>query len=89
MTLVASVVMLIMQAVMTMMMPCARAAQQRHRAIEELLVGHRAVLVGIVLSLVVMAMLPGGMVLGALLALAGLWVYEDLWIRAGQSIPLS
>ena len=47
MTLVASVVMLIMQAVMTMMMPCARAAQQRHRAIEELLFGHRAVLVGI------------------------------------------
>jgi hypothetical protein len=29
------------------------------------------------------------MVIGALLALAGLWVYEDVWVRAGQSIPLS
>ncbi|PYN79999.1 MAG: 4Fe-4S ferredoxin [Candidatus Rokuibacteriota bacterium] len=28
-------------------------------------------------------------VLGALLALAGLWVWEDLWVRAGQSVPLS
>jgi protein-S-isoprenylcysteine O-methyltransferase Ste14 len=27
--------------------------------------------------------------LGALLALAGLWVWEDLWVRAGQSVPLS
>jgi Ni/Fe-hydrogenase subunit HybB-like protein len=26
---------------------------------------------------------------GALLALAGLWLYEDLWVRAGQAIPLS
>jgi formate-dependent nitrite reductase membrane component NrfD len=25
----------------------------------------------------------------AVLALAGLWLYEDLWIRAGQSVPLS
>jgi formate-dependent nitrite reductase membrane component NrfD len=25
----------------------------------------------------------------ALLALAGLWIYEDLWIKAGQSVPLS
>ncbi len=28
-------------------------------------------------------------VLGALLALAGLWLWEDLWVKAGQSIPLS
>ena len=27
--------------------------------------------------------------LGAVLALAGLWIYEDLWVRAGQAIPLS
>jgi len=27
--------------------------------------------------------------LGALLALTGLWVWEDLWVRAGQSVPLS
>jgi len=23
------------------------------------------------------------------LALAGLWIYEDLWVKAGQSVPLS
>ena len=26
---------------------------------------------------------------GALLALAGLWLWEDLWVKAGQSVPLS
>jgi hypothetical protein len=26
---------------------------------------------------------------GAVLALVGLWIWEDTWIRAGQSIPLS
>ena len=26
---------------------------------------------------------------GALLALGGLWLWEDLWVRAGQAIPLS
>jgi Ni/Fe-hydrogenase subunit HybB-like protein len=25
----------------------------------------------------------------ALLALAGLWLWEDLWVKAGQSVPLS
>ena len=28
-------------------------------------------------------------IVAALLALAGLWLWEDLWVRAGQSIPLS
>jgi Fe-S-cluster-containing dehydrogenase component/formate-dependent nitrite reductase membrane component NrfD len=28
-------------------------------------------------------------VLAAVLALAGLWLWEDLWVKAGQSIPLS
>jgi Fe-S-cluster-containing dehydrogenase component/formate-dependent nitrite reductase membrane component NrfD len=28
-------------------------------------------------------------VAAAVLALAGLWLWEDLWVRAGQSIPLS
>ena len=28
-------------------------------------------------------------VVASLLALAGLWVWEDLWVKAGQSIPLS
>jgi hypothetical protein len=27
--------------------------------------------------------------LAAVLALAGLWLWEDLWVRAGQSVPLS
>jgi hypothetical protein len=27
--------------------------------------------------------------LGAVLALAGLWLWEDLWVRAGQLVPLS
>jgi len=27
--------------------------------------------------------------LSALLALAGLWIWEDLWVKAGQSVPLS
>jgi Fe-S-cluster-containing dehydrogenase component/formate-dependent nitrite reductase membrane component NrfD len=27
--------------------------------------------------------------LAALLALAGLWLWEDLWLKAGQSVPLS
>jgi Fe-S-cluster-containing dehydrogenase component/formate-dependent nitrite reductase membrane component NrfD len=27
--------------------------------------------------------------LASLLALAGLWIYEDLWVKAGQSVPLS
>jgi hypothetical protein len=48
-----------------------------------------AVVVGIVLPLVLILAVPGGMVVGALLALAGLWIYEDAWVRAGQSIPLS
>jgi Fe-S-cluster-containing dehydrogenase component/formate-dependent nitrite reductase membrane component NrfD len=26
---------------------------------------------------------------GGVLALAGLWLYEDAWVRAGQSVPLS
>ena len=30
-----------------------------------------------------------GAVTAAVLALAGLWLYEDLWVKAGQSVPLS
>ena len=48
-----------------------------------------AVVGGVVLPFVAIVLLPGGMVIAALLALLGLWVYEDVWIRAGQSIPLS
>lgn len=28
-------------------------------------------------------------VIGSMLALAGLWLWDDLWVRAGQSVPLS
>jgi Fe-S-cluster-containing dehydrogenase component/formate-dependent nitrite reductase membrane component NrfD len=29
------------------------------------------------------------LVIAALIALVGLWLYEDAWVRAGQSVPLS
>ena len=32
---------------------------------------------------------PPAAALGALLALFGLWIYEDIWIKAGQALPLS
>ena len=48
-----------------------------------------AVVAGVLLPFLSIVWLPGGMVIGALLALVGLWVYEDLWVKAGQSIPLS
>jgi formate-dependent nitrite reductase membrane component NrfD len=32
---------------------------------------------------------PHAAALGAALALAGLWLYEDVWVKAGQSVPLS
>ena len=46
---------------------------------------------GIVLPLLLLmsASVPFGSVLAAALALAGLWLWEDLWIRAGQALPLS
>jgi Fe-S-cluster-containing dehydrogenase component/formate-dependent nitrite reductase membrane component NrfD len=49
-----------------------------------------AVGVGMLLPFV-MAWFGGGLwtALGAILALVGLWIYEDVWIKAGQSIPLS
>jgi Fe-S-cluster-containing dehydrogenase component/formate-dependent nitrite reductase membrane component NrfD len=37
-------------------------------------------------------LLAGGtalLALGGLLAMVGLWLYEDAWVRAGQSVPLS
>jgi formate-dependent nitrite reductase membrane component NrfD len=48
-----------------------------------------AVVAGIALPIAAILLAPGGMVVGAVLALAGLWVYEDIWVKAGQSIPLS
>jgi Fe-S-cluster-containing dehydrogenase component/formate-dependent nitrite reductase membrane component NrfD len=47
------------------------------------------VLAGIVAPLVLAWLGAVALGLGAVLALVGLWIYEDLWVRAGQSIPLS
>jgi Fe-S-cluster-containing dehydrogenase component/formate-dependent nitrite reductase membrane component NrfD len=48
-----------------------------------------AVLLGIVAPIVVMLVAGAVPVVAALFALAGLWIYEDLWVKAGQSVPLS
>jgi Fe-S-cluster-containing dehydrogenase component/formate-dependent nitrite reductase membrane component NrfD len=48
-----------------------------------------AVGAGIVLPLVLLWFGPAGAAVASALALAGLWIYEDLWVKAGQSIPLS
>jgi Fe-S-cluster-containing dehydrogenase component/formate-dependent nitrite reductase membrane component NrfD len=47
------------------------------------------IVIGILAPLMLVAWGPVPAVLGALFALAGLWVYEDVWVKAGQSIPLS
>jgi Fe-S-cluster-containing dehydrogenase component/formate-dependent nitrite reductase membrane component NrfD len=48
------------------------------------------VLAGTLLPLLLVWLGGGvGLGVGAVLALAGLWLYEDLWIRAGQALPLS
>ena len=47
------------------------------------------VVIGIVVPLLLAVVGPFAAVAAALCALAGLWVYEDLWVKAGQSIPLS
>jgi formate-dependent nitrite reductase membrane component NrfD len=47
---------------------------------------------GIVVPLLLVWLAPAAGVAGvvaALLVLAGLWIYEDVWVKAGQSIPLS
>ena len=41
------------------------------------------------LLLLMSASVPFGSVLAAALALAGLWLWEELWIRAGQALALS
>ena len=53
------------------------------------------VLVGAVLpALLLLGVLGAGLPLGAaalaaVLALAGLAIYEEVWVRAGQSVPMS
>jgi Fe-S-cluster-containing dehydrogenase component/formate-dependent nitrite reductase membrane component NrfD len=44
---------------------------------------------GIVVPLLIVWLAPAAILLAALLVLAGLWIYEELWVKAGQSIPLS
>jgi Fe-S-cluster-containing dehydrogenase component/formate-dependent nitrite reductase membrane component NrfD len=44
---------------------------------------------GIALPLALIWLTPLAAGPAALLALAGLWVYEDLWVKAGQTVPLS
>jgi hypothetical protein len=47
------------------------------------------VLLGTLLPAILVWLSPPLAVLGAALALLGLWIYEELWVRAGQSLPLS
>ena len=44
---------------------------------------------GVVVPLLLVWFGPPAAAVAALLSLAGLWVYEDLWVKAGQSLPLS
>jgi Fe-S-cluster-containing dehydrogenase component/formate-dependent nitrite reductase membrane component NrfD len=44
---------------------------------------------GIVVPLLIVWLAPAAILLAALLALVGLWTYEELWVKAGQSVPLS
>ncbi len=51
-----------------------------------------AIVLGALVPIVIVLISDGGValnVLAALLALAGLWVFEDLWVKAGQAVPLS
>jgi Fe-S-cluster-containing dehydrogenase component/formate-dependent nitrite reductase membrane component NrfD len=44
---------------------------------------------GTLLPIALLGLLPALAAIAAALALIGLWVYEDLWLAAGQAIPLS
>ncbi len=51
-----------------------------------------AVVLGGLVPIILVLFSAGGValnILAAILALAGLWVFEDLWVKAGQSVPLS
>ena len=69
----------------------ARAARLLTRGRLRLPLWGGVVVGGIALPLVLLlsASVPFGSELAAALALAGLWLWEELWIRAGQMIPLS
>ena len=44
---------------------------------------------GIVLPIALVFVGPGSSLAAAVLALAGLWIYDHHWVKAGQSLPLS
>jgi hypothetical protein len=41
------------------------------------------------LVLLVVSPQPWADVAATVLALGGLWLWEDIWVRAGQALPLS
>ncbi|HXH81472.1 MAG TPA: 4Fe-4S ferredoxin, partial [Candidatus Tectomicrobia bacterium] len=47
------------------------------------------VVAGVLVPIALAGIAPALAPVAAVLALVGLAVYEDLWIRAGQTIPLS
>jgi formate-dependent nitrite reductase membrane component NrfD len=51
-----------------------------------------AIVAGIVVPLALLWLFPStaaAVAIAGLLTLIGLWVYEDIWVKTGQSIPLS
>jgi formate-dependent nitrite reductase membrane component NrfD len=44
---------------------------------------------GLALPLILVWFGTPGAIVASVLALVGLWIYEDLWLKAGQSLPLS
>jgi hypothetical protein len=47
---------------------------------------------GLLLPLVLIALWPEALfpsTASAVLALSGIWIFDDVWIKAGQAIPLS
>ena len=85
---------LVMNAVMILAeIVLPRANQDAHAALTSIVTGRWKVhFWGITLglcTLVPLLILPSSPILGSLLVLAGLWFWDDLWVKAGQSVPLS
>ena len=84
-------------------MPAPRKLLETHQIRRESRTGTRArqayrarfrwgvVLAGTAVPLVLLLnpSLPATSAAAAVLALGGLWLWEDLWVRAGQALPLS
>jgi Fe-S-cluster-containing dehydrogenase component/formate-dependent nitrite reductase membrane component NrfD len=64
-----------------------RGAYRRHFWYGVIVLGTLAPMFALFVGAAVDSM--GWIVGGCLLALGGLWLWEDLWVRAGQSLPLS